>query len=46
MIILAEDKQSLIDTRHTLSLLIIALVMFGAVISLCVEPLLHHVFFN
>lgn len=38
-IILAEDKQPLIDARHTLSLIIIALVVFMVVISLSVELL-------
>ena len=39
IIISAEDKQPLIDTRHTLSVIIIALVVFMAVISLSVELL-------
>ena len=41
MIILGEKKQPLTDARHTLSLLIIGMVLFQLVIVLLLTPLLH-----
>lgn len=44
LIILAEDKKYLTDARHTLSLVIIAVVGVQVMIVLCVKPLLYYIF--